>query len=209
MKTTYRVLLLSAFIFIATSSLFSQINFGLKTGMNISNINVRGDEDLIENIYHPLLLLHFGFVGSVDINEHFSFSPELLYTQKGSQNSMIKPSDSRWEMRMSYLSIPLMFQYNLKGVGIQLGPEIGYLLDYKNFIDNVETFNPVFENTKVGLSMNVGFKYSHQKFFAEARWQRGLIPINKFTYTDANGQDIGVVRFYYNTFQFSVGYMLR
>ena len=72
------------------------VDFGFKTGLNISNIT--GHEPNRNNVFD----FQIGVLAEFKINEKFSLQPELLYARQGSEiGNLVK-------IKLDYLAIPLM-----------------------------------------------------------------------------------------------------
>ena len=209
---------LPLFLFASPMFLFSQNNFGIKAGMNLSDIQVHSEKLLVEQEYEyvPLRLWHFGVVGVFDISKRFAIQPELLFTQKGAQSALrlMTLPEQHWKYKMSYLSLPVMLQYKLGPISIEVGPEFGYLvknsvvLDGEEVKDLIPTLN-IFADKKIDLSANLGFKFTAKHFFAQVRWQRSILSIADISFSDANGDLLGYYNHYHSALQVSFGYLIK
>lgn len=107
----------------STSS--SKIKFGLKAGLNVSNLS---NMDLKSKA---------GFYGGVFMNipvaKDFSVQPEVLYSNVGAKQK----GDSNAKLEIEYISIPVMFQYKvLPNLYVEAGPQFSFLMDAR-LKDNV------------------------------------------------------------------------
>lgn len=205
-------------LFISETPLLAQHNFGIKAGMNLSDIQVRSENLLVQQEYEyaPLRLWHFGVVGVFDLNKHFAIQTELLFTQKGAQNAfkLVTLSEQNWKYKMSYLSLPIMLQYKLGPISLEAGPEFGYLLKNSVILDGEEVkdlippFN-IFTGKKFDLAANFGLKFTAKHFFAQVRWQRGILSIADISFSDSNGDLVGYYNHYHSALQVSFGYLLK
>ena len=205
-------------LFISETPLLAQHNFGIKTGMNLSDIQVHSEKLLVEQEYEyvPLRLWHFGVVGVFDISKRFAIQPELLFTQKGAQNALrlITLPEQHWKYKMSYLSLPVMLQYKLGPISIEAGPEFGYILKNSVILDGEEVKDllpalDIFADKKFDLSANLGFKFTAKHFFTQVRWQRSILSIADISFSDANGDLIGYYNHYHSALQVSFGYLIK
>lgn len=143
--------------FLFSISLISQNVFkaGIKIGMSTSQ--VAGDT---YSGFNKAGLAGGGFVRT-KLSENWTFQFEMLYIQKGSKHiGNPEAGDlSFYLMKLNYIEVPLLFQYQNKKFTFKAGPGIGYLTSYKEF----DTFGEItglrpFNTTEV--SMNVGISYN-------------------------------------------------
>lgn len=108
---------------IGTASLnFAQkTTFGVKGGVNISSVS-----NLYESTTKSRVGFNAGIFANVSVSEKFKIQPEVLYSQKG----LVYPSGKE---EYGYLSVPVMFQYNLiEKFYLEAGPEFSFLLSAKD-----------------------------------------------------------------------------
>jgi hypothetical protein len=171
MKTSImkRILLLSTILILGLSnSMIAQnVNFGLKTGFNISNFT--GGDAARNN----LLGFHVGGFAEIKLNEKFSLQPELLYSTQGSEaNDLV-------EVKVDYLAIPLMVKYYLsENFSIDAGPQASFLLNDK--AEFKDTSIPIVDTDAAsfdfGLNVGVGYNFSSH-LFAQARYNYGITTV--------------------------------
>jgi hypothetical protein len=163
-----------------------EIEFGAKGGLNFASISGdnTGDVGLVTGF-------NFGLVAEIPITEKFSFQPELMYSGQGYGLD----NDTDDTVALNYLNIPLMGKYYLiKGLSLEAGPQIGFLLSAKN--DNTD-LKDSFNTVDFGVNFGLGYKFDNGLNFG-ARYNLGLSDINNidgFTSKNKNG-----------VFQLSVGY---
>ncbi|MCW1962165.1 porin family protein [Chryseobacterium viscerum] len=96
----------------------SKIKFGLKAGLNVSNLS---NMDMKSKA---------GFYGGVFMNipvaKDFSVQPEVLYSAAGAKEK----GGSNATLEIEYISIPVMFQYKvLPKLYVEAGPQFSFLMD--------------------------------------------------------------------------------
>lgn len=113
------------------------VQFGLKAGVNYSNVSGDLDE---EDIFQNKL----GFVGGVTANlplssdGFFNLAPELLYSSKGYQyqDEKFMVGADEWkrkgDLSFNYIDLPVFFRINAGGLFFEAGPIASYLLDIKD-----------------------------------------------------------------------------
>lgn len=181
-----KVLLVAVLAVLGLTNVNAQeIKLGIKGGLNFASIS--GDNT--ENI-DLLTGLNFGFLAEVPISEKFSFQPELIYSGQGY-------SFDDDTIALNYLNIPLIGKYYLtRGLSLEAGPQIGFLLSAKNDKEDVkDSFNTV----DFGLNFGLGYKLDNGLNFS-LRYNLGLSDINNidgFSNKNRNG-----------VFQLSVGYFI-
>lgn len=121
---------LSIILLLFTVDISAQTHFGLKAGVNISNLNGSDAGDLDSRT---------GFLGGAffayDFNDMFSIQPEAFYSMKGAKQTVtILGETITGTYKLDYIEIPVLIKLNipLKG-GSTVKPSIfaGPALDVK------------------------------------------------------------------------------
>lgn len=152
------------------SSSAKKTYFGVKAGFNIVK----------SSRYNDGSHLNFGYqIGStftIPMSDKFSFQPELLIQSIGYATKYVNvysngTTSDESKSRNTYLQVPLNFEYAVsKKFDIELGPNIGFLLNSKKTIHSeyningtLSTFDKSYNNTsnlkKIGLGINLGTSY--------------------------------------------------
>ncbi len=181
------VLVTAIAVFGFSNSNAQDIQFGAKLGVNFSDIN--GDNAISDG---PVTsFLNFGVYAEMPINEKFSFQPELMYSVQGFGTG----SGEDELVSLHYLNLPLMGKYYVtKGLSIEAGPQIGFLLSAK---DNDMDLKNSFKTLDFGVNLGLGYKLNNGLNFG-ARYNLGLSNINDFESSNA--------KFRNTTVQFIIGY---
>lgn len=102
------------FLFFGTSA-FAQVSFGVKAGLNVSNLefNVRdADPEGTTGIYA-------GTFVNFPLPYNFQLQPEVLYSQEGVKDGGI-----------DFVKVPLVLKWNFfNGINIHGGPQLAVLID--------------------------------------------------------------------------------
>jgi hypothetical protein len=155
---------------------FAQFSLGIKAGTNIGKIEGKSFED---EFAYGYLLGAFVEVGKGKI----SFQPEVVFSQtqakvdsnfkviyQGAFNSAYND-----EIKLNYLSIPLVFNYKLgRSLRLQAGPQFSVLMDNeKTLFQNGQS---AFDDGD--LSMLGGAELKFSRFRVTGRYVVGLSNIN-------------------------------
>lgn len=211
-KETFYFYLLLVIMSLVPAAVPGQVHFGIKAGMNMGDIKVRSETLLVDEQYAPLRVWHFGMNGTFDLSKNISFQSDLLFNQKGGQSpvdlNMPNPREAYWQYKLTYLSLPMLMQYNFGPMALEAGPEIGYLIHMKVRRNDMLVENDLsfLGDQKIDFSMCVGFKFSVEQFFTEIRWVRSFLSMGDVTFSDMNGTPLGYYHHYANTLQVSFGY---
>jgi hypothetical protein len=145
---------------ISTATLRAQegSGFGIKGGLNLTNINI----DDPDASYDSRTGFHVGLFLRGKFNK-VGIQPEvLLFTQRaiGNYGSLGEVEDS-----FTYLSIPVMFKfYPVGGLNLQLGPQFGFLLDGERKFESAlgtfkEDIKDSYEKSDVSISLGAGYDF--------------------------------------------------
>ena len=174
-------IVLAYFLLTATTTLAQETAFGLKGGLNLSEIKI----DDPEASYNSKTGYHAGiFVrGKFD---KVAIQPELLlYTQRGDFSG---PGYSGTE-DFTYLTVPLMLKfYPLMGLNLQVGPQFGFLLDGERTSDTIigtikQDIKDQYESSDFAVSAGAGYDFSFG-LSIDARYNIGVKDINNATNGD-------------------------
>ena len=111
---------------------------GLKAGSNINKISGQSFKDEFTYGYHAGAFLQIG------LGSKWTIQPEILYNQVNTDTTnrfseLYKLSVNKISnIKLSYLSIPVLLNYNLgNNFALQAGPQFGVLLDQnRNLLEN-------------------------------------------------------------------------
>ncbi len=171
-----------------------EVKFGVKGGLNFMNISGNQGSGTGKVGYHVGGLVEF------KLTDKFAIQPELLYSTTGTKQNFY---GIEFNSTLSYINLPIMAKYFVvKGLSIEAGPQIGYLVSDKETANSVLA---VFEGSnlkKIDYGMNVGAGYALENgLMFQVRYYAGMANISKTNlYSDASLKS-------HNTgFQVSLGY---
>jgi hypothetical protein len=146
-----------------------ETRFGIKGGLNLSNI-VGGDIDNNKT----LVGFHVGGLAEIHIVEKFFIQPELLFSTQGAKFD--GPFGTDGDIKLNYLNIPVLAKYYIvdKKFNVEAGPQLGVLLSAKS---NGEDFKDYTRSTDFGFNLGAGYSFT-DNFSVGLRYTIGLSPIS-------------------------------
>jgi hypothetical protein len=107
------------------------LSFGLKAGLNLSNVWDSKGEDFVAD---PKYGVAGGAFVSLPLGKYLGFQPELLISQKGYKGSGSLLGFTYSNTRTTtFLDVPLLVQFKpIQYLSILAGPQFSYLLKEKN-----------------------------------------------------------------------------
>jgi len=159
------VLTLSAIVAISAAA-NAQPRFGLKAGANFANLKASGDG--VSMTFDSKVGLNAGAFVSLPLSGNISIQPEAVLSMEGA-----KVEDEKIEL--TYINVPVLFQYNTSGFAIETGPQLGLLMSAKaageDFKDDMESIN-------LSWAIGAGYRLPSGLGF-NARYNLGLSNIAK------------------------------
>lgn len=175
MKTKF-VFLSAILIFISAFSFSQGLTFGIKGGATLNKLTGKSFKEEFSFGYHVGAFATLGMGGKL------SLQPEVLFSQvstdTASNYSAVSASlgfNKVKDVKLKYLSIPILLNYNLSNIfALQVGPQYAILIDQdKNLTQNGK------EAFKTGdFSMVGGLQLKLLKFRVYGRYVIGLSDIS-------------------------------
>lgn len=149
----------------------AQAQFGLRGGLNVSNISFKNLPDRGER---------FGFHAGVFadlplIADFIQLQPELSYSVKGAGFKFLGDKKT---LNMNYIDFLLPVAFRLGSIDLQVGPFASYLVstpDYEVF-NNTNVVVDAFKKTDVGLT--AGISYNFAPLTLGIRYNQGIVDIS-------------------------------
>lgn len=162
----------------------SKVQFGIKGGLNIANLNFSGTEAPSTKAVPNL---NIGAFLEIGINDKWAFQPELIYSMQGAKFQLIfiegsTVYDTRNTFKLHYLNIPLMMKYSENKIFFEAGPQIGFLTsaklktEVKGFGSDEQDASEIFKKIDLGLGFGLGYNFTKQ-LSANFRYNIGLTNI--------------------------------
>lgn len=178
-------LCLFVFIFSLTHS-FSQVNFGIKAGLNIANAkNINFGDNKVR------LGFNVGILAEVEISKKFIVRPEFLYSIKGFKFPATAINGGG-TLSLNYISVPLLAGFRLNNdFTLFLGPEFNFLTNVNSKFDGSDhDVSNYFR--KFDLAIDLGAAYNLKSGLGiELRYSYGFKDLADVIFTDQAGNEIG------------------
>lgn len=207
---------------------FSQdkpVRFGIKAGMNISNIKSTfryqsfGTNYSTDLPFKSIVGLNAGVQTEIPLFTNFFLQPELSYSSMGAKevypiyDTTAPNNEIVLKSILHYVVVPVLVKYKIPktGIGIFLGPQVGYLVGVTNSISNTTINEKDESNYKADFSVVFGAEYYLPAGFGiSARYQLGISNIQKPEYIDFSDYPSNIspksISVRNNAFNFTVGY---
>lgn len=169
---------LSAICILSALTLQAQIEFGVKFGINVSElaaerfspVSIGGNQQFIRNF--PRKGINTGIIMSVPITKHWSLQPELVFSEQGAtgkpQSEYLVSATQAYQY--NWLNLPILLKYTWPtGLFAETGPQAGLLL------------NAEIAQTVVGAQYTSWYNVNNQYKKIDLGWTFGvgyISPIN-------------------------------
>lgn len=160
--------------FSAGASAQMKWDWGVKAGLNLSDLTKWSEYDFKPSIYA-------GLFAELYINDFIGIQPELIYSRQGAYH---KDGDFKLWYRYNYLNIPILAKlYLMDNLSLDLGPQFGFLLNAKHKAKGFAEGNGKcdIEGTKdFDVSFAMGLSYTlWEHYDVSVRYNLGLTKVNK------------------------------
>ena len=169
-------LLASVYSFSQSSSedFRSKLHFGVKAGINYSNVYNESGEKFVAD---PKLGLAAGVFLSIPIGKYIGIQPEVLLSQKGfSATGVILGGTYSFTRTTTYIDVPLLFAIKpAEFLSIYAGPQYSYLIKQKDAFETAQSSieqEQEFENENIRkniLGVTGGIDINIRKIIVAAR----------------------------------------
>lgn len=177
----------------------AQLQYGIKGGLNISDIVITNYIDKIaEANYHLKPGIHGGLYGHLDLENRFLLLAEILYSNQGVRANA--------NINLHYITLPMLAQYKISPkLFAELGPQVGYLFAAKSRYGDVSNLY----NNKLDIGLDAGFQYNISKaFFAGIRYYAGISSVIDVQESGNNSQLGENIKYQNRVLQLSAGYCI-
>lgn len=184
MKLNYFVL--SVVLFGLTLQGYSQVNFGVKGGLNVAGTNNIGPDNTSYRLAYTV-----GLFSTINVGKQFFIRPEFAFSVKGNKFPATIASGSG-VLDLGYLVIPVLAGYSFtEKFAFYGGPEFGYLIQANSKFDG-SNHNVSGNFQKFDLAVDAGLSYElSTRLGAEIRYSHGFEMLAKGIKYDNMGNEIG------------------
>jgi hypothetical protein len=158
----------------------AQVQFGIKAGVNLSNLNF-SNIGLGDN-YKSITDFNAGLLASIKLNRIFYIQPEINYSGQGSVVPLAP--NAKFEVNTQYINVPVLFKYiHESGLFAETGPQVGFLTAANVTITDRSKYSIKSSSEPVDLSwaFGAGYKIPHMNLGMDARYNLGLTTMDKST----------------------------
>jgi hypothetical protein len=168
--------LILIFSIVALSSAKSQVQFGVKAGMNLANLMVSPSDP--ETSYGSLTSFNGGLLASLPIADALTVQPEINYSGQGSK---VSGGGSSGTINYDYINVPVLIKYNhSSGLFAETGPQAGFLISAKAKVDgqSIDIKDGV-ESFDFSWAFGLGYKIPDVNLGIDIRYNLGITNTDK------------------------------
>jgi hypothetical protein len=159
-------IILSLMFLLVVKASIAQISYGVKGGLNFSNIYSTNLNTDFKQGYHVGAYAKLNLI-------ILAFQPELLFSQRGYKETNVK------DVTLNYIDIPVMLKLKiLPMISLDAGPQFSYLINSNTEgIGNILSVQPTFKNAEVSGAL--GASVQIWRLGASARYIVGFSELEK------------------------------
>lgn len=168
-------MLLAIAVLISTSLFAQKPVWGIKGGLNLATIKSSNENAQLQT--NTRLGYHLAVISHNHLTHKIAIQPEL---QLSSQGAEVNTPSEDYPWRLSYINVPVMFQYMFNnGFRIEAGPYAGVLIGAKAFYDEGtnEDIKDNFKTLDAGLGFGLNY-LTYTGFGFGGRYNIGLTNIS-------------------------------
>ncbi|RYF89092.1 MAG: PorT family protein [Chitinophagaceae bacterium] len=163
-------------------------NIGIKGGFNSFKFESDPEVDYkSRSNFHAGLLAHF------HLAPQFGLQPEVVYSGQGA-----KANTGNAQTKLGYINVPVNLQYMFdNGFRIQAGPQVGFLVNAKSEVNNVEAdIKDQLKTVDFGVTAGLSYVHVPSGFGVDARYNLGLTDITESSLNEVKNRGFQVGVFY-------------
>lgn len=197
-----------------TTTAFTQAEFGIQAGVNISNMIDKQDNPSQKATSKSIPGLNIGAFARIKISSDFFLQPGLQYNQVGGKGDMQEGGVTYEQtQQFSYLSIPITIHYKspTTGLSIYAGPQLGILVSEKvsGTVSGITFSKDPDMHKSTDFSLLLGVDYSFPMgIIIGLRNQLGIANAIKPEFVTANNPTVVNPRRTINNVTISIGYII-
>lgn len=194
MKKTFLLVAIAIIGFGASSNAQEYWNFGVKGGVNFTNMTSDGFED-----NNSRTGFHLGVLAEIPVSDRFSVQPEVLYSTQGTEDEFGGFKD---EYKLDYIQIPVIAKiYLVDALALEVGPSFNFLVNEEYRLESnrlIFTANPEASTFELAGTAGLSFNFNNG-FFINGRYLQGFTDVY-----DSDSFDEDAIN--NNGFQLGVGF---
>lgn len=165
-------LLISAIAVMALSSVRSQVQFGVKAGVNIATLTLSSDLSGSGESLSSKTDFNAGVLASIPLFNSFTLQPEINYSGQGAKGS---DGTTTTTVNYNYINVPILFKFNhSSGLFAETGPQIGFLISANAKADGQsEDIKSQISSTDFSWAFGLGYK-TQMNLGIDLRYNLGL-----------------------------------
>lgn len=162
-------ILFSVLLVASTAAFGQKFQIGVKGGVNLSNYSGTNFET------NTLVGFHVGGFLNLKFGEVFSIQPEALFSTQGAQ---YKNAGAESNLKVSYLTVPVMAKLNFGSVYLEAGPQVGFKTGESANVPN-QSINTFAKSLDLSVGAGLGY-HSKSGFGIGARYMAGVSKVGDF-----------------------------
>ncbi len=200
MKKLASILALAFFTIATNAQSLIPIKYGIKVGLNFSNLNITSTIDGVQHGVQPTdnssqSGISAGFIVHIPLSDQWFINPEVLYSQKGASFNYAFTHDYEINQRdeykmnnqvtLSYVELNPTISYKATDkLALNFGPSVSFLIGVDTTLqalplmqNNILTDGLV-ETASLDVGLNLGISYFFtEHFFVDSRVYTGFIEV--------------------------------
>jgi hypothetical protein len=154
----------------------AQIQFGVKGGVNLANLNLSNSG--LAGYYKSITKFNAGVVASIPLSKMFYLQPEVIFSEQGSV--VPETTNVKFEVNTQYINVPVLFKYLHKsGLFAETGPQVGFLTAADVSYATKYSIKNSSEPVDFSWAFGAGYKLPCMNLGVDARYNLGLTTMDK------------------------------
>lgn len=173
MKKTFLLAVFAIFGITISANAQEYWNFGIKGGVNFTNMTSDGFDDTNSRTGYNV-----GLLAEIPVGDSFSIQPEVLYSTQGTDATRVVAGQSyEGEYQLDYVQVPLIAKiYLVDGLALEAGPSFNFLAnekyDYSGSL-GFESETDMASSFEFGGALGASYKFNNGLFLS-GRYTQGF-----------------------------------
>ncbi len=148
-------------------------NFGVKGGVNFTNMTSDGFDDT-----NSRTGFNIGLLAEIPAGDRFSVQPEVLYSTQGTEATRTVAGNTyTGEYQLDYIQVPILAKFYLvDGLALEAGPSFDFLVNEKYDFSGTlsyETETDMASTFELAGALGASYKFNNG-FFIDGRYFQGF-----------------------------------